>query len=87
VVQTQSEQIVLETLSRKIPSQNRVGGVAQGVVPRSSPSTAKKKEKEYLETEENINKMIKTIYFLKTVTANILMFHFSFSMVMNINVV
>jgi hypothetical protein len=52
-VQSQLGQIIQGTLSRKYPTQNRAGGVAQGVqhLPgncetlNSNPSTAKKKNK------------------------------------------
>jgi hypothetical protein len=53
VVQSQPRQIVLETLSRKYPSQKRAGGMAQVVACLPSkgealslnPSAAKKKKK------------------------------------------
>jgi hypothetical protein len=43
VVRSQLGQVVCKTLSQKHSSQKRAGGVAQGVGPGSSPSTAKKK--------------------------------------------
>jgi hypothetical protein len=44
-VRSQPRQIVLETLSRKIPSQKRSVGVAQGVGPEFKPQCHKKKKK------------------------------------------
>jgi hypothetical protein len=44
-VQSQPEQIVRETQSRKIPSQKRAGGVAQGVSPVFKSQYQKKKNK------------------------------------------
>jgi hypothetical protein len=49
VVQSQSGQIICETLSWKYPShRKRAGTVAQDEGPCSSPSTAKKKKKIYI---------------------------------------
>jgi hypothetical protein len=46
MLQNQSGQIVLKTLSQKKPiTKKRAGGVAQGVGPEFKPSTAKKKKK------------------------------------------
>jgi hypothetical protein len=47
MVQSQSRQIVCETLSQKIPSQKRAGGVAEGIGLefKSNPSTAKQRKK------------------------------------------
>jgi hypothetical protein len=46
-VQSQPRQTVYETLSlKKKKSQKRAHGVAQGVGPKVSPSTTKKKKKE-----------------------------------------
>jgi hypothetical protein len=42
-VRSQPRQIVHKTLSQKTPSQERAGGVAQGDVLSSNPSTTKKK--------------------------------------------
>jgi hypothetical protein len=42
MVQSQPGQIVLETLSRKNPSQKRAGGVAQDVGPEFKPQYHKK---------------------------------------------
>jgi hypothetical protein len=45
-VQSQSRQIVCETLSsRKNPSSKRTGGVTQGVDPEFKPQDCKKKQK------------------------------------------
>jgi hypothetical protein len=44
VVQSQSAHIVPKTLSRKNPSQERVGGVAQGVGPEFKSQNYKKKK-------------------------------------------
>jgi hypothetical protein len=45
IVQSQLRQIVRETVSQKNPSQKkRAGGMAQGVVLSSNPSTEKKKK-------------------------------------------
>jgi hypothetical protein len=45
VVQSQPGQIVLEILSQKNPSENRVGKVVQGVGPEFKPQYCKKKKK------------------------------------------
>jgi acyl-CoA synthetase (AMP-forming)/AMP-acid ligase II len=45
-VGSQPRQIVCETLSRKNLSQNRAGGVAQGVGPEFKPQYYKKKKKD-----------------------------------------
>jgi hypothetical protein len=44
-VQSQPRQIVRKSLSQKIPSQKRAGGVAQGVGPEFKPQYCKKKKK------------------------------------------
>jgi hypothetical protein len=44
MAQGQSEQMVHETLSRKYPTQERAGGVAQGVGSEFNPLYCKKKE-------------------------------------------
>jgi hypothetical protein len=44
-VPSQPRQIVLQTLSRKNPSQKRVDGVVQGVSPEFKPQDCKKKKK------------------------------------------
>jgi hypothetical protein len=46
VVQSQPQQIVLETLSQKTPSLKRAGGVAQGVGPEFKPQYRKNKNKQ-----------------------------------------
>jgi hypothetical protein len=46
MVQSQPGQIVCETLSRKNPSQKRVGGVAQVVGPEFKPQYHKNKQTE-----------------------------------------
>jgi hypothetical protein len=43
VVGIKPRQIVPETLSRKTPSQNRAGGVAQGIGPEFKPQYGQKK--------------------------------------------
>jgi hypothetical protein len=45
MVQSLPRQIVRETLSRKNPSQKRVGGVAQGIDPEFKPQYRKRKKK------------------------------------------
>jgi hypothetical protein len=45
LVQSQSREIVLETLSQKYPSQKRAGAGAQGVDPEFKPQYCKKKKK------------------------------------------
>jgi hypothetical protein len=44
-VQSQTEQIVREILSRKNPSQKRAGGVAHGVGPEFKPPYRKKQKR------------------------------------------
>jgi hypothetical protein len=45
MVRSQPRQIVLQTLSRKNPSQQRAGGVAWGAGPEFKPQYCKKKKK------------------------------------------
>jgi hypothetical protein len=56
VVQSQPKQIVLETLPQKNPSQQRAGGVAQGVDTAFKPQYLKKKKKE--RKERNLYKIL-----------------------------
>jgi hypothetical protein len=55
MVQSQPGQIVLETLSGKISSQKRAGGVAEGVGLEFNPSTGKKKK----DVEKPVKKLSK----------------------------
>jgi hypothetical protein len=59
MVQSQPGQIVLETLSGKISSQKRAGGVAEGVGLEFNPSTGKKKKKDVEKPVKKLSKLFK----------------------------